>query len=1224
PKSMKTIKPVAIGGRAGGDKYIVHGILFKFAIDSTDLFGGDDGAAAKVAGQERKGLMAYHAVQRFARTPLLALVDYRGFRLIAMSLLPIGSDTLIYGTADAGHTVLASDPFFNRAMADAGKKLNLAPHLCGSAQLDGKPVTLFSAADVEGHCGRDGRYYLLDFSRTLPCVPPSPHHLNGHLHRLFRKEFVATFPKPLCPDACSGFVAHDPRRVDYNQDIKAAIGQLHTVNVPAFVRFLQQEVDSSFLAFKQLSHLRLSELMHLNGLNMRYIGWVCAGLTSATTSSTPASASFLSSSLSSSSSPSPLLVSSSTPSSLASSAPLPSSAALVFQQRLSKLLMLEALARALKNVIRRQLRQTMRELRLPLEVPYHQVVISLINSCFFKDDRTEALMSDLLLAFDHDFNFSLTDDLHSAASLKKLINSDFVVDQEVRIPHRCLVLDRLLDLTGMRFFAESLDRFRDSLMPVPASSQQSGFSSSSEAQQPFSLMDFEELGSRVKHTGLVPISKGRYFQFSGIQADLVDGFSAAASSLLKAVGHYEEALSSMPDNADASFHLATTLFKLMEIHVKRRPDFTPKVWFDTLNPPFLPLPTELSRKADHFFQRAMRFCEQNSQILASYAQFQARMGRASEADSLFVNALTVDPRNAFIIVEYGQFLVSHGIPDGELFLQTAAAQSAAQAGTRQDSTLSPITGSELEAVVPVFLDETSFTFLRVMQSTPVSQVLKSLIDNLTQSQLRLYLASPEGGAAAGTSSAPESQEAKVAAAIREMFANRTLVEEDFADHSRIRILGEQDRINAQLISAAAAESGLAGFAVNPLTFCFATHPTLEPRLHSLWKAAGWRLVLQPVTSPHPTTATELFSSFRTATHLQIRILNMTLETPFSVSCAAAVLDATLQSAISFALDSFIKQVRTTGNAPSLKIPLRNRESRSIDKAQWIAGHLYIQYQLVVQLYIILSHQCRGHLVDNVGPGPKLIQMLSQLLTGHNNHGESYIQVVCTEASNLFAGNGSAPLPVIPPKQHDDPRTSTSLKPESMPASAARLIKAFLDFLGHAHASAEHRTTLLHHNLHRNYLLLTHYIVCFANEHRMHPVVDAALASTVASIVAAKVDSKALSTSSATSASPASSMSSLSSLQPAGMLNTLLLNGLRSIIKDRYWGLKVHRNVICGCELVAWLRSSGSVYSANDAVEVGRRLVDAGLMHHVYDKHHFKNEFLFYRLREDEKKGASAA
>ena len=47
-----------MGGVAGGRKYAVHSIVFKFAVD-TDGFYGSDYAAAKVAGCELRGLMAY-------------------------------------------------------------------------------------------------------------------------------------------------------------------------------------------------------------------------------------------------------------------------------------------------------------------------------------------------------------------------------------------------------------------------------------------------------------------------------------------------------------------------------------------------------------------------------------------------------------------------------------------------------------------------------------------------------------------------------------------------------------------------------------------------------------------------------------------------------------------------------------------------------------------------------------------------------------------------------------------------------------------------------------------------------------------------------------------------------------------------------------------------------------------------------------------------------------
>ncbi len=53
PIHYKTIKPTSIGGTAGGEKYIVNGILFKFALDFNGIYGGDENAA-KAAGHDLK------------------------------------------------------------------------------------------------------------------------------------------------------------------------------------------------------------------------------------------------------------------------------------------------------------------------------------------------------------------------------------------------------------------------------------------------------------------------------------------------------------------------------------------------------------------------------------------------------------------------------------------------------------------------------------------------------------------------------------------------------------------------------------------------------------------------------------------------------------------------------------------------------------------------------------------------------------------------------------------------------------------------------------------------------------------------------------------------------------------------------------------------------------------------------------------------------------------
>lgn len=47
-----------------------------------------------------------------------------------MSILPVGNDTIIYGSCDAGRTVHATDPELNALMREAGEKQNLKAHEC--------------------------------------------------------------------------------------------------------------------------------------------------------------------------------------------------------------------------------------------------------------------------------------------------------------------------------------------------------------------------------------------------------------------------------------------------------------------------------------------------------------------------------------------------------------------------------------------------------------------------------------------------------------------------------------------------------------------------------------------------------------------------------------------------------------------------------------------------------------------------------------------------------------------------------------------------------------------------------------------------------------------------------------------------------------------------------------------------------------------------------------
>jgi hypothetical protein len=93
--------PINAGGIAGGVKYIHKGIFFKFALDEHNIYGGSVERASKAAAHELKGIQAlidweFKGVGLFTiKFPLTAVIDYRGFRLVATTILPLNSSTSI-------------------------------------------------------------------------------------------------------------------------------------------------------------------------------------------------------------------------------------------------------------------------------------------------------------------------------------------------------------------------------------------------------------------------------------------------------------------------------------------------------------------------------------------------------------------------------------------------------------------------------------------------------------------------------------------------------------------------------------------------------------------------------------------------------------------------------------------------------------------------------------------------------------------------------------------------------------------------------------------------------------------------------------------------------------------------------------------------------------------------------------------------------------------------
>ena len=115
---------------------------------------------------------------------------------MALSFLPVGHETLVLGSADAGATVVNKDVDAFTKVRSAAKKLFLAEHDVGPNR-----QRLFTPVDLECHRGRDQRLYLLDYSRLMPAMEGG---MDGqHLYYLFRPEFLQHRRVPLSSDVAA-------------------------------------------------------------------------------------------------------------------------------------------------------------------------------------------------------------------------------------------------------------------------------------------------------------------------------------------------------------------------------------------------------------------------------------------------------------------------------------------------------------------------------------------------------------------------------------------------------------------------------------------------------------------------------------------------------------------------------------------------------------------------------------------------------------------------------------------------------------------------------------------------------------------------------------------------------------------------------------------------------------------------------------------------------------
>ncbi|KAK9748596.1 hypothetical protein RND81_02G069100 [Saponaria officinalis] len=123
------------------------------------------------ANNDLKGTKAYQEADVPGLYNLaMAIIDYRGHRVVAQSVLPgilqgDKSDSLLYGSVDNGKKICWDEDFHSKVL-EAAKRLHLKEHTV-SDEL-GNVFKLAAPVECKGIVGSDDRHYLLDLMRVTP------------------------------------------------------------------------------------------------------------------------------------------------------------------------------------------------------------------------------------------------------------------------------------------------------------------------------------------------------------------------------------------------------------------------------------------------------------------------------------------------------------------------------------------------------------------------------------------------------------------------------------------------------------------------------------------------------------------------------------------------------------------------------------------------------------------------------------------------------------------------------------------------------------------------------------------------------------------------------------------------------------------------------------------------------------------------------------------------
>ena len=153
--------------------FIWNNLFFSLGFDVRDHYieYGGDAAAHAAPKNDIHGVRVFNAVDlEGLHTLATAVIDYRGYRVTAQSIIPgilekEQEQSVVYGSIDFGKTIVTHEKYVD-LLQKAAVQLKILPHKVLNDKKE--VIELYSSIECKGIIGNDGRHYILDLIRTFP------------------------------------------------------------------------------------------------------------------------------------------------------------------------------------------------------------------------------------------------------------------------------------------------------------------------------------------------------------------------------------------------------------------------------------------------------------------------------------------------------------------------------------------------------------------------------------------------------------------------------------------------------------------------------------------------------------------------------------------------------------------------------------------------------------------------------------------------------------------------------------------------------------------------------------------------------------------------------------------------------------------------------------------------------------------------------------------------